>query len=122
MAVAAPATPFNALWPCEDQLDPIHMLPPQGSYWDGRFANAFYVTDVRDDIEVRTLYTTALCNAQGSCQSAGCNRWLVVYVPGDEHRGHAAFIGVPPYFFNREAIKAFIRDLLEQFGEQSEGF
>ncbi len=103
--------------------------------WPGRVDNAFYITELRydDSIDVRPIYSVVPVNDKG--QRIGdpeCGReimtpsgmrlqgkWIGVYVPGDSKtgRGYAAYIGIPPWFFNHDEVKTLIRNLLELFDE-----
>ena len=117
-----PSTPveFSTLWPCETGWDVIETDPDAcpAPYWDGTFHCGFFITDVRSDIPVQTLYGVVPLDADGDPTAPDCTRWLVVYVPGDGERGHAAYVGVPPVLCNHDQIKAMIRHLLDLFGEE----
>jgi hypothetical protein len=124
MKLASPAVPYNALWPCsncaEAFADTIEMGPQADRNGiGGSFQNAFYITDLRDDINVIPLFSTAI-DTSGEWVDSGSN-YIAVYVPGDDQRGHAAYIGAPEYWFNHAKIKDLIRKLLEEFGEEPVG-
>jgi hypothetical protein len=83
---------------------------------------AFYITEVRNDIEVHKMYSMIPLDNQGQptgpAVCSGRDMKLVgVYVPGDGERGYAAYIGRPPWFFDHDQVKVMIRKLLEMFGE-----
>ena len=104
--------------PCEGGWDPIEAGDALGPpYWDGVFNNAFFVTEVRTDIEVQTLYGVVPLDSHGDPQAPDCTRWIGVYVPSDGVRGHAAYIGVPPWLCDHDQIKTMVRELLTLFGE-----
>jgi hypothetical protein len=116
-------TPFSALYPCEwdGEVIEIHDLHPD-FFPTGSFGNAFYVTEVREDIEVTRLFTGAVRDSLGEWVPGGCDDHILgTYVPGDGTRGHAAYIGAPLYWFEHDKVKTLIRDLLEEFGETQEG-
>lgn len=124
MEVPTPAVAFNTLSPCEPGWDPITAdVIPGVPGWPGNVDNAFYITQVRNDITVHRLYS--VIPIDGSGQPSGppdCSGRLIgVWVPGDGTRGHAAYIGVPPWFFNHAEITAMIRHLLAEFGEVPTG-
>ena len=120
--------PIGALWPCEScwQDSIIETLPPQGKHWRGEFGNAFYIRDIRtleDDrpLDVQPLFGTAYRDTAGQWVYNGDNFLIGTYVPGDDVRGHAAYIGVPVYWFDHGKIKVLMRKLLEEFGEYPVG-
>jgi hypothetical protein len=119
ISVAMPPFPFTALWPCdgchEAFADTIE-LGPQASRIDGRFGNAAYITQLRDDVNVVPLYGTARLGDSEWIDS-GSHRLVAVYVPSDGVRGHAAYIGVPEYWFDHAKMKTMIRRILHLFGE-----
>ncbi|MGD8628848.1 MAG: hypothetical protein PVH52_07175, partial [bacterium] len=124
MKLASPAVPYNALWPCNDCSEAFADTIEMGPQADrngigGSFQNAFYITDLRDDINVIPLFSTAI-DTSGEWVDSGSN-YIAVYVPGDDQRGHAAYIGAPEYWFNHAKIKDLIRKLLEEFGEEPVG-
>jgi hypothetical protein len=133
MEVPTPDVPYNVIWPCDDcgeaWQDTLKTLPLDGSGWwwendaAGVFDGAFYITRVRAQtdeefpLHVEPMYTTA-CDTSGAPVPAE-DRYLAVYVTGDERRGHAAYIGFPAYWFEHDKIKTMIRRLLTKFGEPS---
>jgi hypothetical protein len=124
MSLPNPGVPFNAVWTC-DICDPafpdtIDALPEAGKWWKGEFGNAFYITQLRQDIGVHPIYSTAY-REDGEYTGSGSSRLIAVYVPGYEDRGYAAYIGFPAEWFDREDIKALIQQLLEIFGEDPKG-
>jgi hypothetical protein len=120
MEVPAPPTEFSTLYPCETGWDAIETDPAAcpAPYWDGTFENGFFITDVRSDIPVQTLYGVVPLDANGDPTAPDCTRWLVAYVPSDGVRGHAAYIGVPPLLCNHDQIRTMILHLLDLFGEE----
>jgi hypothetical protein len=110
---------FRTICPCEEGWPPIEARPVPGHPdWDGTFVRAFVVTGVRSDIDVHTLYGPVPLDSGGQPEEPDCGRWLAVYVPGDETRGHAAYVGFPPYLCDPDQIKTMVRHLLDLFGEQ----
>ncbi|MFC1800217.1 hypothetical protein ACFL2Z_04845 [Candidatus Eisenbacteria bacterium] len=125
MRQPSPAKPYNTLWPCdgcaEAFADTIEMGPQADRAGvEGSFQNAFYITDLREDINVVPLYSTAI-DTSGEWVTSG-NEYIAVYVPGNDLRGHAAYIGAPEYWFDHAKIKDLIRKLLEEFGEEPVGY
>jgi hypothetical protein len=124
MRTPAPEIPFNTIWPCElcgsDWEGPIAAIPDVGP-WKGEFGSAFYITDVReadDDrwpLDVEIMYSTAY-DTSGVINPTE-EYFLAVYAPGDERRGHAAYIGFPADWFDHDEMKTMIRKLLTKFGE-----
>ena len=123
MRIAIPPVAFKTAEPCEDGWGSVTTdVIPGVAGWPGRMDNAFYITEVREDMPVHKLYSVIPIDAQGNptgpAQCGGPNTKLVgVWVPGDSQRGHAAYIGIPPWFFNHGQVKTMIRHLLEEFGE-----
>ncbi|MFZ1946079.1 MAG: hypothetical protein WAW06_00865 [bacterium] len=120
MAVPDPAVAFTTLSPCEAGWDPVSTgLIPGVTGWPGMIDNAFYITQVRSDIPVHGLYSVV--PVDGSGEPSGppdcAGRLIGVWVPGDGTRGHAAYIGVPPWFFDHDQVKTMVRHLLTEFGE-----
>jgi hypothetical protein len=67
---------------------------------------------------VYPLYAAATFDpGTGEYDNIDCSRLVAIYVPGDGDRGHAAYIGFPPWYFDNDGVIAFFRDLLEEFGE-----
>jgi hypothetical protein len=125
MKLASPAKPYSALWPCngcaEAFADTIEMGPQADRAGiEGVLDNAFYITDLRDDIEVIPLFSTAI-DTSGEWFTSGSD-YIAVYVPGDDQRGHAAYIGAPEYWFDHAKIKDLMRKLLAEFGEEPLGY
>jgi hypothetical protein len=120
MAVAHPAVAFTTLSPCEAGWDPISTgLIPGVTGWSGRIDNTFYITQLRSDIPVHGLYSVIPIDGSGNPSgSPDCSGRLIgVWVPGDGTRGHAAYIGIPPWFFDHDQVKTMVRRLLTEFGE-----
>jgi len=122
---ASPAKPYNALWPCDGCAEAFAdtiVLGPQADRApiNGVFENAFYITELRDDIDVIPLFSTAV-DTSGEWVTSGSD-YIAVYVPGDDQRGHAAYIGAPEYWFDHAKIKNLIRKLLDEFGEEPVGY
>jgi hypothetical protein len=122
-----PIKPVNGLISCPS-CDPAFrdtiptIAPPGGSGFEGEFGNAAYITDLRTDIDVRPLFAGGLYNAGTGTWTNYGDKWLLgIYTPGRDGRGSVAYIGVPVYWFNHEDIKALIRHLLTEFGEQPQG-
>jgi hypothetical protein len=115
--------PFKTMAPCEAGWEPVSTAKIPGvGQWIGKMDNAFYITEVRSDIDVHKMYSMIPIDNQGlpigSPECSGLNMKLVgVYVPGDGERGYAAYIAIPPWFFNHDQVKVMIRNLLEMFGE-----
>lgn len=121
MARLEPDVPTWEIWPCEDSWPHLTtgLIPGVGG-WPGKLDNIFFITNVRQDaeIEVHRLYTTVPLSGEGLPGVPDCNaRWIGVYVPPDGNRGGAAYIAVPPWFFDADGVSAMIRQLLEVFGE-----
>ena len=108
--------------PCDPggEWDTLRALPPDPlSPWKGYCAvSPFEITRLRDDISVHPMYAAATFDpATGEHDDIDCSRLIAVYVPGDGQRGHAAYIGFPPLYFDHDRVTAVFRDLLESFGE-----
>ncbi|MFH1313960.1 MAG: hypothetical protein ABIJ00_12145 [Candidatus Eisenbacteria bacterium] len=117
--------PFTAVWPCpechEVFRDTIE-LGPQASHIYGVFESASYITALREDMDVRPLLSTAVRDTAGEwidSRRGGNPNYIAVYVPGNERRGYAAFIGFPEVWFDHARIKTMIRALLDEFEEQT---
>jgi hypothetical protein len=117
--------PFTAVWPCpecHEAFDDTIELGPQASHIYGVLESASYITALREDIDVRPLMSTAFRDASGEWIDShrGKNpNYIAVYVPGNDKRGHAAFIGFPEVWFDHAKIKTMIRTLLDEFQEQT---
>jgi hypothetical protein len=118
----------EALWPCEGcwQDSVIETIPPLGKYWHGYLEGGFYIKDIRTledayPLHVERLFGTAYRDTAGEWVYNGDDYLMGAYVPGDAVRGHAAYIGVPVYWFNHGKMKTFMRKLLEEFGEHPVG-
>jgi hypothetical protein len=119
------SVPFTAVWPCpecswafEDRVE----LGPQACHIYGIFGDACYITALRPDIDVRPLLSTAIKDTSGNwidSRRGGTPNYIAAYVPGNDRRGHAAFIGFPEVWFDHAKIKAMIRTLLDEFEEQA---
>lgn len=124
MQIASPPIPFKTAVPCEAGWDTLATDAIPGTTWK-RMDNAFYITEVRDDIDVHKMFSMIpLDNSDHPTGPAQCERGglepmrlVGVYVAGDGTRGYAAYIGVPPWFFDHDQVKVMIRRLLEMFGE-----
>ncbi|MFH1312153.1 MAG: hypothetical protein ABIJ00_02900 [Candidatus Eisenbacteria bacterium] len=124
MKTPSPEIPYNMIWPCQicgsDWEGPIEAVPKVGP-WRGEFGSAFYITEIRraDDerwpLDVEAMYSTAY-NDSGVITPTEDNL-IAVYAPGDERRGHAAYIGFPAEWFDHDEMKTMIRKLLTKFGE-----
>lgn len=113
---------FKTIAPCEAGWTTIDARPIAGHPdWDGTFGYAFFITGVRDDITVHKLYGTVPLDSEGQPQDPDCTKWLAAYVPGDETRGHAAYVGVPPWLCDHDQVKTMVRHLLDLFGEEPAG-
>jgi len=123
MQNASPAVPFETMAPCEAGWEAVTTdRIPGVAGWPGKMDNAFYITEVRNDIDVHKIYSIIPVDNQGQptgpAACSGANMKLVgVYVPGDGERGYAAYIGIPPWFFDHDQVKVMIRKLLDMFGE-----
>jgi hypothetical protein len=118
MELPAPQVRFSTLYPCETGWSAVDAGDlPGPPYWDGVFSNGFFITEVRTDIDVHTLYGVVPLDSHGNPGAPDCTRWLVVYVPSDGVRGHAAYIGVPPWMCDHDQVRTMIRELLSLFGE-----
>jgi hypothetical protein len=118
MGVPYDGVHFKTLCPCEAEWDTVTTRTIAGfDGWDGVFDNAFFITRVRGDIEAEKLYGVVPLDAGGEPGAPDCTRWLGVYVPGDGTRGHAAYIGFPPWLCDHDQTKAMLRRLLGSFGE-----
>lgn len=135
MEIANPDVPTNELYPCDPDFEPIHSKSLEGMEgWDGTFYNPFYITEVRPDsggvwpnvsmsVPVRKIYTTVPVDEWGNQLEPDCEaRCIGVYVPAHDGRGHAAYIGIPPWFFDHDQVKALIQKLLDEFGEPRKAF
>jgi hypothetical protein len=117
--------PYTALWPCDDcsGLYPdIIELGPEADNIYGVIENTVYITELRDDTDVRPIFSTAIRDRDGEWEHSERGEtpnYIAVYVPGNERRGHAAYLGFPEFWFDHDRIKALIRNLLEEFGEQT---
>jgi hypothetical protein len=110
---------FSTIWPCAAGWDTVNTRTiPDYPGWDGVFDSAFFVTKVRNDIAVKKLYGIVPLDTYGQRGIPDCSRLLGVYVPGDDTRGHSAYIGFPPWLCNHDNAKTVIRKLLESFGQQ----
>jgi hypothetical protein len=129
MDIAAPDVPTNELHPCEPGFEPIHSEWFDGMLegWDGTLYNPFYITRLRTDedmgVPIKRIYTTVPVDELGNQLEPDCEaRWIGVYVPAHGERGHAAYIGIPPWFFNHDRVKVLIQKLLDEFGEPRKTF
>jgi hypothetical protein len=110
--------PLNAIYPCEDGWPIVDAYPEGWANWPGRKDNAMYITQLREDMDVLPIYTSAIREGEESTEIRNCETHVsVVYVPGDGTRGHAAYIQIPPVYFKQEQVKELILKLLEEFGE-----
>jgi hypothetical protein len=117
--------PFTAVWSCPDCHEAFQdtiELGPQASYIYGKFVDALYITQLREDMDSRPLFSTANRNASGNwidSRRGTKSNYIAVYVPGNDRRGHAAYIGFPEVWFDHAKIKTMIRKLLNEFEEQN---
>jgi hypothetical protein len=126
MAVPGNDVPFNTLWPCDlcgsDWEGPIAAVPNLGS-WRGEFGTAFFIDAIRSlederyPMYVEPMYSSAY-DTSGVMTPDEDERYLAVYVPGNEQRGHAAYIGIPAECFDHDDMRTMIRKLLTKFGEE----
>jgi hypothetical protein len=121
MARVAPDELTWEIWPCEDGWPHLTTgLIPGVDGWAGKLGNIFFVTAVREDmgVPVHRIYTTVPLDAEGLPGAPDCSaRWIGVCVPPSEHRGGAAYLAVPPWFFSSDEVTDMIRRLLDIFGE-----
>jgi hypothetical protein len=120
---------FNALLPCDacgDAWQDTILVDDRGSSWDGVFPNEYYIKETRRDdiqypLDMELLYGTGFYTLDGedqkTWQHTSGNDVIGVYVPAHDGRGHAAYISIPPYWFEHDKIKLMIRTLLDRFGE-----
>jgi len=129
MAIPMPDVPTNEISPCEPGYPPIRALNIPGTEigWGALLTSTFYITEVRttaDDkfpieVPVKRIYTIVPCDEMGNQIGApDCEMRLIgVYVPAHGNLGHAAYIGIPPWFFDHDQVKVLIQQLLDEFGE-----
>ena len=129
MAIAVPDVPTNELSPCEPGYPAIPTIKeiPDYNGWQGLMTNTFYITETRTttdekfpmEVPVQKLYTIVPCdesgNPVGPPDCAG--RLIGVCVPAHGDRGFAAYIGMPPWYFDHDQVKVLIQQLLDEFGE-----
>jgi hypothetical protein len=118
-----PARPFNAIIPTAGFLpefsETLMAIEPPVRTFPGDFGNAPYITRLRDDIDVRPLFTGGYYDStKGTWANYGGGWLLGVYVPASGSRGNAAYLNVPAYWFDHDKVKALIRHLLTEFGEE----
>jgi hypothetical protein len=116
-----PIKPFDGLVPCPS-CDPGFQDTLATRTHDpgfaGEFGNAAYIAGVREDMDVRPLFTAALYDpGLGQWVGYGDDFLIGVYVPAEGGRGHAAYLGFPAFWFEHEKIKSLVRHLLDEFGE-----
>ncbi|HVP57521.1 MAG TPA: hypothetical protein VMU02_05450, partial [bacterium] len=125
MQSPSPGVAFKTLAPCEAGWDSIRtdLIPSVPSY-AGKMDYAFFITKVRDDIDVHKMYSVIQLDSHGLPVGTGhCSgkedemKLVAVYVPGDGQRGYAAYIAIPSWFFDHDQVKVMIRKLLDMFGE-----
>jgi hypothetical protein len=118
---------FNALLPCgacgaawQDTI----LVDDRGSIWSGAFQNEYYITGTRRDdaqypLDMELIYGTGYYTLDGEghkiWQHTSGDNVIGVYVPAHDGHGHAAYISVPPYWFEHAKMKVMIRTLLERF-------
>jgi hypothetical protein len=118
--------PFTAVWSCPESYQALQdtiELGPQATHIDGFFEYAIYITDLREGMDVRPLFSTAIKDRSGNwidSRRGEDPNYIAVYVPGNDRRGHAAYIGFPELWFDHAKIKTMIRKLLSEFGEQTD--
>jgi len=132
MMLPNPPLATSDLWPCESGWPSVTArqdIPGLQGAWLGRLEYIFCITHVRDDIPVKKIYSFVPLNESGQPGDPQCDpddggnvRLIGVYVPPVKGvRGGAAYIGIPPWFFSRDEVKALIRKLLTEFGEPGPG-
>ena len=132
MMLPNPPVATSDLWPCESGWPSVTAregIPGTQGAWLGRLEYIFCITHVRDDIPVKKIYSFVPLNEVGQPGDPQCDpddggnvRLIGVYVPPVKGvRGGAAYIGIPPWFFSRDEVKALIRKLLTEFGEPGPG-
>ncbi len=123
---------INALISCgicnPEWADTIFSRPYHEGGYEGEIGGAFYITDLRspDDedypLYVEPMFATGYYNsAQGEWEDVSDDEVIAVYVPAHDGYGHAAYIGLPAYYFNHDDMKRVIRKLLTRFGESPIG-
>jgi hypothetical protein len=123
MALLNPDVPTKTIWPCKDGWPAMDVEDlPQVAGWGGRLDNIYFITQVRTDMPVETIYGVVPLNAAGEpgtpdCGTATNGRWVGVYVPAHDGRGHVAYLSFPPWFFDHDQFEVLIRKLLDMFGE-----
>jgi hypothetical protein len=117
--------PHTAVIPCGECYSAMNdtiELGPQAVHIYDIIENACYVTRLRSDMDVRPLFRTAKRDRHGewidSRRGEDLN-YIAAYVPGNQRRGHAAYIGFPEFWFDHAKIKAMVRELLTEFEEQT---
>ena len=117
--------PFTAVWPCPEcswAFEDTVELGPQACHIYGILESASYITALRPDIDVRPLLSTAIKDTSGNwidSHRGAIPNYIAAYVPGNDRRGHAAFVGFPEVWFDHAKIKTMIRTLLDEFEEQT---
>jgi hypothetical protein len=124
---------FNAVLPCDacgDAWTDTLVTENRGGDWDGVFENAYYIVETRRNdsrfpLDMELMYSAAYyetgTGGEKIWRHTSGNRALAVYVPAHDGWGHAAYIDIPPYWFEHDKTNAMIRTLLKRFGEIPEG-
>jgi hypothetical protein len=123
-----PSRPLSALISC-DACDPAFrdtittIESPVPRDFTGTFSSMVYITELRDDMEIRKLYSAGLYDSTaGAYDDYGESFLIAIYVPATGNRGHVAYIGAPLFWFDHDKVASLIRQLLLEFGEQPIGF
>ncbi|MFZ1946692.1 MAG: hypothetical protein WAW06_04040 [bacterium] len=132
IAASNPDAPTSRLCPCVGWLPEVSTgLIPGVRGWPGKMESILYIANLRneyageEDFPVEKLYTAIPLDDQGNptipdCGSADCDssrKWVGVYVPAHGGRGHAAYISIPPWYFDHDQVRVMIQALLDRFGE-----
>jgi hypothetical protein len=97
--------PYSGVWTCSDCYEAFEDtigLGPQAEQFGGIFLRVGYITELRENMDVRPLFTTAMKDTSGNWVDSKMQdeaNYVAVYVPGNERRGHAAYIGFPAFPF-----------------------
>jgi hypothetical protein len=122
-----PARPINGIISCDDCdpafRDSILTIEPPVRDFSGEFGSPAYITELRDDMDIRPLFSGAVYDSTTGVWTDYGDDWLLaIYTPAFGGRGHVAYIGVPVYWFEHDKVKTLIRHLLTEFGEQPLGY
>lgn len=119
--------PLGVLLPCDACdaafADTIHTIESPVRDFNGEFGTLAYITELRDDMDIRPLFSGGVYDSVSGVYTNYGDNWLTgLYVPASGNRGHVAYIGVPVYWFDHDKINTLIRRLLTEFGEQPLGY